>query len=85
MLFENDWVARQMLILNSPEPDILSATRNKPVAVARCKFDALDMKIADLFGQYLRFLFSFDILYRKYNDRLPIITVCSNDRKQAIV
>lgn len=74
-MVEDDWGAWQMLVFNSPKPDILFPARNQLIGVDWTEFQSGDAKITDLLAQQYWFPSCLNFADVKYQDDLSFVLV----------
>lgn len=85
LMIENDRCTTKILIFNSPKSDIFFSTWDKLIFVYRREFQAKDIEVTDLFGDYLRFLLWNDILNIPDNYHFSLLIIKTNCCKTFIV
>lgn len=75
VMIQNYGRSRQVLVLDSPESDVLFSAWNKLLSVDRRELDCHNVEVAELFGDQDGFASAFDFADVKNQDGLSLIRV----------
>ena len=79
MMIKDDRRTRQMLIFNSPEPDIFFSTWDQTISLGWAEFQTKNIEVTDLFSNKKRFSADFNIANVKNKNSLTFEGVKSDN------